>query len=248
MDTPNTIKLEQAVFSVMNELQDMNSDKFEYYLQLAIEGYRDINIFDCNMIRVVHLQCNSTGIYNLPSDFITYRKIGILYNGQVWTLTLNNDLALPRHECCGAQTPEQPYVDNKSAYYFAPHYYNGSYTSGLYAVGGGVNISYYRLDLERNQLILSPNVIGKEIILEYKSTGVSMDLESMIPVTTLQAIKAYIHWRRIEFDDKIPMNNKVRKQQLYDDEVTKLRLLENKFTKDEFLDMIYSTMGQSVKR
>jgi hypothetical protein len=44
------------------------------------------------------------------------------------------------------------------------------------------------------------------------------------------------------------MNNKVRKQQLYDDEVTKLRLLENKFTKDEFLDMIYSTMGQSVKR
>ena len=70
----------------------------------------------------------------------------------------------------------------------------------------------------------------------------------MIPVTTLQAIKAYIHWRRIEYDDKIPMNNKVRKQQLYDDEVTKLRLLENKFTKDEFLDMIYSTMGQSVKR
>lgn len=248
METPNTIKLEQAVLSVMNELQEMGTEKFEYYMQLAIEGYRDINIFDSNLIRVKHIQCNRTGIYNLPSDFISYRKIGILYNGQVWTLTLNNDLALPRHECCNAQVPEQPFMDNKYMYQYAPHYYNGTYFDGMYSMGGGVNIAYYRLDLESNQLILSPNLVGKEIILEYKSSGISMDLETMIPVTTLQAVKAYIHWRRTEFDDKKPMNEKVRKQQLYDDEVTKLRLLENKFTKDEFMDMFWGTTYQGVKR
>jgi len=248
METPNTIKLEQAVFSVMNELQETGTERFEYYMQLAIEGYRDISIFDSNIIRVKHIQCNKTGIYNLPSDFISYRKIGILYNGQVWTLTLNNDLSLPRHESCGEQVAEQPYMDNKYVYQYAPHYYNGTYYDGMYGMGGGVNVAYYRLDLDTNQLILSPNLVGKEIIMEYKSSGISMDMETMIPVITLPAVKAYVHWRSREFLTNVPMNDKVRKQQLYDDEVMKLRLLENKFTKDEFLDMFYSTTYQGVKR
>lgn len=248
METKKLIPLEQAVFSVMNETREFTSDNFEYYLQLAIEGYRSINIFDQNILKVVHLQPTQNGVIELPCDYISYRKIGVLMNGQVWTLTLNNDLSLPRHECCNQVQGEQMFQDNRFAYYYAPHYYNGAYLDGMYSMGGGVNISYYRIDEEMNQLVISPNIMYKEIILEYKSTGISMDSKTMLPVTSLEAVKSYVHWKRLEYDSKVPYNDKARKQQLYDEEVIKLRNLENKFTKEEFLDMFYSTTYQGVKR
>jgi len=52
---------------------------------------------------------------------------------------------------------------------------------------------------------------------------------------------AYAHWQRIEFDPRVPMGEKQRKKDLYEEAVTEYRSLALSFTMSEFLDSLYSS-------
>jgi hypothetical protein len=244
------LSLLQVVKSFLNERQEKNLTNLERYVQMAIEGYSDMQLFEMNTVEVAYLAVNKdTMTAALPVDFMTMTKIGVEIAGKMWTLTVNNDLILPRPESICPVPIEQvdQNVSVDGGYFFAPHYRYGRYTNTLYGVGGGFNIAYYRIDMNNRVIYFHGQVPNNEVILEYKSSGVKVG-GAMIPRDAVPALKAYLHWKTAEYDTRLPMNEKVRKENLYDKELYKLKALECSFTINEYLDNLYSTMSQAPKR
>jgi hypothetical protein len=135
-------------------------------------------------------------------------------------------MLLPRKtDDCGntlptvTQTLEDEIVGQKSlipnyGYYFAMHFRNGQYVGEMYGLGGGFNAAYFRIDWERRQIAFDSEVPSDEIILEYKSSGIDPSGGTIVPRKTVAALIAYIHWQRIENNDKIAESKKARKQQM----------------------------------
>lgn len=239
----------QVVKSFLNERGEKSLANIERYLQMAIEGYSDMSIFEMNSVEVAYLKVNKdTNTALLPPDFITMTKIGVNIHGTMWTLTLNSDIIMPRPETiCPEPIENVQNTEVNGGYFFAPHYRHGRYVETLYGLGGGFNVAYYRIDMNTRTIYFDGRVPNEEVILEYKSSGVKAG-GAMIPRQAVPALKAYLHWKSLEYDTRIGVNEKIRKEQLYGTELYKLKLLENSFTIDEYLDNSYSTMSQAPKR
>lgn len=246
------LTIHQVVRSYMSAAGIKSLTDYERLLNFAIEGYSDLSIFNVDTIDVAYIPVNTeTNVAILPSDFITMTKIGVNINGRLWTLTVNNDIIIPRPEIiCQNDIESVSTVTDISAlggYYFCGHYRNGLYIDTLYGLGGGFNEAYYRIDKNNGVILFNGNVRNNEIILEYKSSGVKSG-GAPIPREARPALVAYIAWKHIQYDNRYSDADKARRENAYNLESHKLTLLDCGFTADEFLDTMRSSSSQSIKR
>lgn len=247
----NYLTISQVVKDFMSERNEQGIVNYERYLQMCINGFSDIAIFNLNSVNVAYLSVDpDTKIARLPMDFIKMSKIGINICNRFWTFTLNNDLVTPRPETICAEPIEtcDSCADTiTGGYFFAPHWYNGVYVSALYGLSGGFNTAYYKIDEPNWRILFSGYIPNDEVILEYISSGVTAG-GSPIPRKAAPALKAYLHWKSTLYDNRISQGDKRYYEELYNKELYSLSRLENTFTISEFLDSFYSTTSQTVKR
>jgi hypothetical protein len=256
MDTRGLITLRYSVMNTLNELEDYSMRNYKRFIQLAIDGYRGLHIKHLNSVKVAYLPVDmEMKTVQFPSDYVEYVKIAVSLNGQVWTLTRNDKLHLPREFDCGLDVPsilrgETQNIDTTvwGGYYFTDHLYMGRWVTDMFGIGGGFNSAYYRIDEERRQIVLNGTIPNNEIILEYVSTGIDLNEDTLVPVQALDALKAYIHWKNIEYKTTVPMGEKQRKEQLYYVEAMKLDSFEDMLTLDEYFDQLYESTKQTPKR
>lgn len=240
----------QIVKSFMSERGEKTLANFERYCNMAIEGYSDMSVFEMNTVEVAYIPINSdTNTALLPPDFITYSKIAFRKCGRLFTLTLNNDIALPPPESiCPVEVEDVcETTECNGGYYFAPHYRYGAYIDALFAQGGGFNRAYYRVDMSTRTIVFSGHVPNDEIVLEYKSSQVKAG-GALIPRQAAMALKAYLHWRSIEFSGSYSQSDKERKERQYYSELRKLKSLECSFTMSEMMDALWEGYQQGIKR
>lgn len=257
--TPNIIPLQQTVYNVLNDLGIYSKENYLRFMQFAIRGLKDLNLHSAPGPEVVYLTSTVSGIVDLPQDFISDYKIGIKRNGRIWTLTKINDLLLPRTDECGEPQAEGTFSDHAVTFndsevanqvvYYTPHFNEGGYVGALYGAIGGINSGYYRIDYERNQLVLSNVAAGTTIVVEYKSTGVSMTASTLIPAESEEFIIAYIHWRRTQFDTSIPAGMRAEAKQNFIEAEESYRTKRYcSFTVDDYLDSLYSGLHGTIRR
>lgn len=256
-DTAGFVNLDTCVRSVMADLKDFRFRNYRHLLNFAAEGYTELNLFAVDNIKTVLLFQNENFTVDLPKDYIKYLKVGIVINGKVWTLGYNKDIAMPREvNECGLTIPS---IISCSAndtkinfpswgFYFSNHFRNGQYVGELYGFGGGFNFAYYKIDQEKRQIVLTDNLPKNQIVLEYKSSGVSAEGASVIPKQCMRAVKEYIHWKRLEYDDRVPMSTKQRREKQYYIQFEMLHNFENLFTLEEYLDHTYQQSKSTPKR
>lgn len=256
-NTPGLITLRYCVMNVVNELrEDDPMAHYRYYMQLAIDGFRRLRIKHINAVKVVYLPVDTeTNTVNLPQDYVDYSKVAVSLNGLVWTLTKNDKLHKPRGYLCGtdiltSSRGETEQVDTSTwgGYYFTDHLYSGRWVTDMYAIGGGFNTAYFTIDQERRQIVLNGTIPNNEIILEYITTGIDLSEDTLIPVRALDAVKAYIHWKRIEYDTRVGGGDKARKESLFYVEARDLDFMEDMVTLDEYFDNLYEHSKQTPKR
>lgn len=256
-DTAGFVNLDTCVRSVMSDLNDFSFHNYRPLLNLAAEGFTELNLFAVDNIKSVILPINENFTVDLPKDYIDYLKVGIFINGKVWTLGYNKDIALPRDvNECGLTIPSIINCSDNDTkinfpswgFYFSNHFRNGQYVGELYGFGGGFNFSYYRIDREKRQIVLTDTIAKGTIILEYQSSGVSAEGATVIPKQAMRAVKEYIHWKRLEYDDKVPLSTKQRREEQYYIQFEMLRTLENMFTLEEYLDHTYQESQSTPRR
>lgn len=258
-DTPGLVTLNYAVHRVLMDRDDNSMRYYKKFLQYAIDGYMKLHLFSVETVRVAYLPVDkNTKQADLPEDYIKYTKIGYNKGGVIQTLSFNSELMLVRDtDNCGngvndnriSQIDGVETATPHLGYYYVPHYRNGQFVAELYGGAGEHNeAGYYRIDKARRKIVFNSEIALDEVILEYKSSGVSADGDTLIPREYVPTIVAYIHWQSKEYNDKVAQSEKVRLRQRYIDEEKMVRRIELGFTAEEFLDITRSTLRQTPKR
>lgn len=254
IETTNYSTLQQAVKAAIAELGDETLvGKFERLLQMAIECLTDLSIYHYATLKTVYLTMNDAMQVKLPSDYIGYNKIGYAHNGYVYTLSVNPKLQLSREYECGDEPNNIQYSTTGTlgfpSVYYADHIRNGVNIGGFYGASGGFTKVVWRIDEENNLIQFSGEVPpSNEIVLEYRSSGVSADGTTLISKPVRNVIRLYIIWKLGEYDKNISLGEKQRRQNFYEVEVQKLRYLKNHLTLDELCDLFLQSTQQTVKR
>lgn len=247
---------------VSMDLNDPTTTHHMRYLQWAILGFKDLQMFAINNVKVVYCPIKSNKTIDLPMDYLKYTKIGLCMGdgncSRVITLGLNDTLCLSReHDDCGddivnaiaATVSEDELVGYYNTYYpFVEHWHNGQYIAGIYGLGGGFHKHYYREDKERNTIQFDSDVPGGVIVLEYISTGIDSSGNTLIPVAAVQTLRAYTHYERV-LNKKGSAKWEIEyRQGRFTSELKLLQSFDSRMTMDEYIDLFRFNIHQLPKR
>jgi len=253
--TPGLVTIRYIVMSILNRMEDYTMKKYKRLVQIAIEGYGELSLWHLNTLEVVYLRMNEAKVVSLPADYVDFLKIGIPINGKLRVLTQHNQILLPRTFEDGTYVGNIVYgaavgtdYIGEPAVFFSDHFRGGQYVGGLFGLPGGIDTAYFRIDRENRQIVFSGSVPRSEIVLEYLSTGVKTEEGSLIPREAVPALRTYVMWQMIEYDSRVPANDKERKKRQHEEEIEALRSFQSTFTKEVYQRMLFSTYRQTAKR
>lgn len=203
-------------------------------------------------LKVKYLPISNLGTASMPDDYVVYNKVGLVFKGEIWTLTVNDKLLPPRKDTddCGISTTEaieQGAESTVDRWYFSPHRNKeGVYIGKLYGLGGGFNSKGYFRENKANRTFDLSGVTGSEIVLEYLSNDVGLD--TLIPDHFVETMMAGMKYE-FEINTPMPSNVKVRlAAENFQAKMELTRAVETPFRMDEYLDMFYENVHLSVKR
>ena len=143
----NITYVTMSAISRMKNFGYTTSD-YEWIEQLAIEFYQEkLRGYEMPSVVVEYVTVNAnTRIWPMPSDFIRYTKVGYKIGNRVWTLGIDNTIALSSGPeiCNDIRSAESGAIG--SGFWIAEGFYNGTYYGPLYTAGGGFNVNYYRVN------------------------------------------------------------------------------------------------------
>ena len=131
--------------------------------------------------------------------------------------------------------------------YYAPRVNNGQYTAGLYGVGQNVYRGSFVVDLP-NQLLRFSSCIThhvKEILLEYRATGLSADGNAIIPQDSIPSLIAYVKWKDAE--DKKDMTWARYFMAEFNSEAMALNMRNNAISEHDWYTLMRETLVQTPK-
>ena len=225
-----------SIKNIVNGLllkEGKNNDDFARYLQVAVDGIRDMHIHDFDVVATKVVSVDSTTkTFNFPTDYVRYESVSTVVNGMWWTYTKKDELV--------------PLTDDDSTTIQStmPNVSDVLLTHGL-TDGGGHNLYYFKEDRKNSRFIVSgftPDVV----VLRYVSNGLSSDGDFTIQGYAKMALEAWIRWRMSEYDNE-PISHQDRKDRRYKEERRKMRMVTEP-TVDEIMDAIYATTGQGTRR
>lgn len=255
--TGGTVTLDYIVKNIKNREQVFNQTDYLHILQLVIDATSYLNNITIDTIEVAYITLGDSSCIDLPNDYLDYTKIGFLdCNNKLWTLTLNSNLirkpniecGLPLDKVVGGFCEIYPttYTYPDSGYYFGNGFHWGNTMSVYYGLGGGFNRGYYNIDRQGRYLLIQGLPKGTTIVLEYKSTGVSIGATTYVTRQALEAIIAKVMWTRYEYSENY--NAAIYWKSRFIEEEALLQNLEYTRTAEEHLDELYRIWNQGAKR
>ena len=237
MDTNALITIRHAVDSYLNELGIYSKGNYKRFLNIVLEGYTNLNIHHIRGVKTFYDTVTDINTVDLPADFIDYIRIGMIEDGKIWTLSLNEDIALPNALDCGEYEGD---ADGLAAS-DQPWYWH-------YSSRGGYNYGYYRVDWDLRRVVFQGDMVARQVVIEYLSSGVNMSETTFIPRELLPVLKEYLNWVVLKRDRQAPMNRIEMARRDYYTALNEYEKLNWGFSADEFLDAIRKSWKQTLKR
>jgi len=247
------VSIRQVVMSTLNRIKDYTMRDYYHLMQIAIEGYTELNLWHLDNIEVVYLTMDpNTKTVSLPADFVDWVKVGIPTNGKLKVIKRHDKILYPRLLDDGVtpigNTDADDTVDAASLVYFSDHIRSGQFVGGLFGMSGGVSDASYRFDRERRTFAFTGTVTDNYIVLEYISAGVNLTGSTTIPREAEPALRTYILWQMVENDPRVSQSEKARREDNHDKAVAMLRDFQDIFTPEEYRQMLFGTYRQTPKR
>lgn len=165
------------------------------FMRYLLDAYRELNVFISPSFEVKTAILKTTNAIQMPDDFMYETKVGVMKNGRIAILSLDNDV---RKEILG-DTETQSYLDsiwsgfgNYTGYYFYNSFRGNTFIGELYGIGRSIiNNGTYNVD-RNNGIIYIGSLTPKdtEIVIEYKSDGISNGLK-LVPIEMKESMEFY---------------------------------------------------------
>jgi hypothetical protein len=230
-----TIKYIVANFRNYKGIDDRYNIKFK---QWVIDCFSELGMDGMpTSIKNKWLTMSDNFTIDFPDDYIDYVVIGVPYGGRMWSFTKDEGIITTRSEECGDITLDANRGEGQN---------RGEPVKDAYGMPGGLNETYF-VDDKKNRRFVFRGKQQSEVLLIYKTTGISLTGETLIPRQYVATIRAYLHFKWSEFTDQ-PENKQMKLEARYYYEKKKLRKKEYKITMDEIKDVFYSSLSQAETR
>ena len=256
----NRISINQIVgdFIVTTEGDDYTSNVSDVLIRNhALRGIREFGFDISRVIKSIKLSVNTTNnTVALPDDYVDAIKIGVVgTDGKVYVFAQDSNINISQKKINGKLEDSKgstsgfggvSNVDDGFDSYVFRNFVYGVDQGGLYGVGGGHKLGFYRLNLDQNRIELDTNTGYSEIVLEY----IADEARSSNPTVHIyaeEALRAYIYYKVIERKSNVPMGEKQRARSEYYNELRKANARLSTFSKDEALQVIRRNFRQSPK-
>ena len=270
----NTVTIDQIVgdFILTSEGDDYTSNVNDILVRnFALRGIREIGFDISRKIQSLKLPVTLTNnTVVLPDDFVDIIKLGVVgSDGKVYvfaqdsninmsqaydknaagnTFDTDGDGVLDRVDSKGATAGfgNGESIDDGFDSYIFRNFIYGTDEGGLYGLGGGHKLGFYRMNLDQNRIELDTDNNYSEGVIEYISDQ-ARSSNPTVHVYAEEALRAYIYYKVIERKSNVPMAEKQRARSEYYNELRKARARLSTFTKEEALQVIRRNFRQSPK-
>lgn len=212
--------LDQIVQETMLTLPESQSSDREYdrFLNFAVNGLRHLRMTTTKDGKtIVKITPNSLNRFSFPDDMEEFIWLGVPVNGTLWLLTKRGDM-IPTKTVSGLEETQDS--DYGEGVLLPVSQYN-TFTSQ-----GGVNLEgYYTLDYENREIVINNNR-KTELFLAYETSGIVIGSTTNVPAKYVEAIKAWIFWKDVEYDRTFPENKKDSYEMRFNRRKTDILILE----------------------
>lgn len=250
---PGYVTLKQIANFYLSEKNMLSGEHEARILDLLVRGYLQVVTIYEDKTATEYIDLNSLNIGTLPSDYLMYVRVGLNIGERWWTLTYNPNIVIPSEEECGIRERDTVLSNNNvdSNVQFFPHYVGTTYVSNLYGRRGGHNVGYFKIDRSRWEIIVEGDLVmyNSRILLDYVSTGVRKDGLTKVPLMAIEPLIAWLDWKlKVADRHAYHMNEMKEAENQYGIALDEYRKNEYAFTKDDYLDEIYLSRSQTIKR
>jgi hypothetical protein len=249
LNIPAVVSMQHIVRNYMNE-RNYSMSQYKRLIQIAIRGFSDLSMTEMHSVSTVYDTPNANGQIFLPPDFVDYSAIGYRLGDKVYILSRNKSLYINKDGVNGDVETVSETDGNEVYYVFGSHYRDDMLIGATYGFKGAYTEQYFNIDSENKILQVSSAVPRNEMIIEYISTGVSLNGNTYIPRYAEQPMIEWLYWRDAKGK---PFGNQTRgviadSKQDFVEAVNVLRDIQTLPTYQEAMDAIYSEVRQSPKR
>lgn len=231
----------------------------------ALRGIREMGFDMLQRVRSIKLSKSSNDTVELPDDFVSLVKIGVVgSDGLLYVLGENSNINISqkykttaggtridtdgdgvydREDAKTGSTP--PGLDLDDALLFNNYVYQNS-VGQIYGLGGGFYQGQYRVNYDQNRIELALNSAWSDIVIEYVADE-ARSTNPTIHIMAEEALRCYIYYKVIERKSNVPANEKARARQEYYNERRKANSRLMSFTKEEALKTIRKNFKQTPK-
>jgi hypothetical protein len=242
------IKLKEIIGQFLNSA-DQSSHEFLRLWNMGVWGMKtEFNLDITGVMKTVLLPVNANKTVDLPCDYISYSKIGVLNaKGEVVTYKRNDQLAKINKNkpsrLDGAPTDGSFYDSYLNNPYYNYYYFNYT-TSGssyhLYGLDSGtVTLGTYTVDDSAKIVYLGiENSYETQIVLEYLSDGYSENMDDYeIDVQAAEAMLCYLRWNDSKDSKKYGSGEVQMNMKAYYNQKRLAKMRINKFVLNEMNDI-----------
>ena len=269
----NLVTVDQVVndFVLTLDSDDYVSNASDVVIRnLALRGIREMGFDMLKRVRSVKLNRNSNDTVDLPDDFVSLIKIGIVGSDglvHVFAENKNIDYAQAYANSSGTKAASTAdAVDSDADGVFDRVDDKGTTTGGvfgdedfitfsnyvfqggigqIYGLGGGFYEGQYRLNEDQNRIELSSGS-GNEVVIEYIADE-ARSSNPTVHVEAEEALRSYMYYRLIERKASVPLGEKGRARQEYYNERRKANARLKAFSKEDALQTIRKNFKQAPK-
>lgn len=194
-ESANMVPISVIATDICDNFGDSDRKYFGEHLKNIISVYKTLYIFLMNNVNVKTLAFENNTIIDLPCDFVRETKIGVINDqGRIATLSIDKNLRIPvpkrTHKEVSAAIEEA--MLGSAIAEFLPFYnyygFDGNYIAEMRGYSCALNnLGYFNVDREERTLVISNIPENLDIIMEYKSDGVSEGLH-LVPTELVNCI------------------------------------------------------------
>ncbi|MAN61868.1 MAG: hypothetical protein CMI60_07955 [Parvibaculum sp.] len=231
----------------------------------ALRGIREMGFDVLQRVRSLKLSKNSNDTVDLPDDFVSLIKIGIVgADGLVYVLGPNQNINFSQKysKTSGGQLIDSngdgvfDRVDDKGSVstalfgqddhvVFSNYIYQNN-VGQVYGFGGGKYRGDYRLNLDQNRIELAMSSDVSEVVIEYVADEARSE-NPTVHVMAEEALRAYIYYKIVQRKSTVPAGEKARARSEYFNELRRANSRLKSFSKEDALQVIRKNFKQSPK-
>lgn len=194
------ITLDSCITDYLTQSEQPNHKYFKLF-HIGFRGYETLGLDFFYQIKSVKLPVLANQTVTMPSDYISYQKIGVFNaSGEVIPLKYNSklttfaDLSISRDSLTVDNTLFDLYTTNSPIFF---NFWSGDVFTNLYGVASGAPfVGGFKIDEANGVILLDENFGYDYICMEYVASPTQGE-EYFLPIQFREAMIAWLGWQDI---------------------------------------------------